>query len=320
MEAAKPRDYFQVARVDHWVKQLFVLPGVILAWVLGRSNLAPLSDLLFPILVGLLATSLIASANYLLNEWLDASYDRHHPLKSHRPFVLRNPNKTILLLEYFLLAATGLALSATINSSVLWAQAVLLISGWTYNIRPIRTKDIPFIDVLTESINNPIRFLIGWFVVTELIIPPSSILIAYWMGGAFLMGIKRYAEYRTVESMEGEAALSAYRKVFNTYTGDRLLVTSFFYALLSAFTMAVFLTKYRIEYLLLFPVLSALFASYLRIALKPASRAQAPEKLIHEKALWSIIILLLILFAICSFVDIPQLHILIDPNLGILCI
>jgi len=82
----------------------------------------------------------------------------------------------------------------------------------------------------------------------------------------------------------------------------------------------VFLTKYRIEYLLLFPVLSALFASYLRIALKPASRAQAPEKLIHEKALWSIIILLLILFAICSFVDIPQLHILIDPNLGILCI
>jgi decaprenyl-phosphate phosphoribosyltransferase len=103
------------------------------------------------------------------------------------------------------------------------------------------------------------------------------------------------------------------------YNGDRLLVSSFFYALLSAFMMAVFLTKYRIEYLLLFPVLSALFASYLRIALKQDSRAQAPEKLIHEKALWAIILVLLVLFFICSFVDIPQLHILIDPNLGTLC-
>jgi polyferredoxin len=113
--------------------------------------------------------------------------------------------------------------------------------------------------------------------------------------------------------MEGEEALSAYRKVFNTYTSERLLVSSFFYALLSAFMMAVFLTKYRIEYLLLFPILSALFASYLRIALKPASRAQAPEKLIREKALWVIVLMLIAMFTVCSFIDIPQLHILIAP-------
>jgi len=315
MEVARPIDYYRVARIDHWVKQLFVLPGVVLAWVLARPEIPPLGELALPIAIGLLATCSVASANYVLNEWLDASYDRHHPLKSQRPFVVRQPKKTIVLLVYFLLAAVGLGLSSLVNSSVLWAQVLLIISGWTYNLKPIRTKDIPFVDVLTESINNPIRFLIGWFVVTDPIIPPSSVLIAYWMGGAFLMGIKRYAEYQTVKTMEGSEALSAYRKVFNTYTGDRLLVSSFFYALLSAFTMAVFLTKYRIEYLLLFPVLSALFASYLRIALKPSSRAQAPEKLIREKALWLIVLVLIVLFSICSFVDIPQLHILIDPNL-----
>ena len=207
----------------------------------------------------------------------------------------------------------GLLISYGIHLSVLWAQLVLLISGWTYNLKPIRTKDIPFVDVLTESLNNPIRFLIGWFIVADSILPPSSVLIAYWSGGAFLMGIKRFAEYQTVKGLEGEEALSAYRRVFKTYTSERLLVSSFFYALLSAFMMAVFLTKYRIEYLLLFPVLSALFASYLRIALKPASRAQAPEKLIREKALWAIVFLLVVLFSICSFVDIPQLHILIAP-------
>lgn len=317
MEPAKLKDYFEAARLDHWVKQLFVLPGIVLAWILSRSHSAPFQHLILPIILGLIATSLVASANYLLNEWLDSTYDKHHPLKSNRPFVKRKPKAATLLLAYSIFAGTGLLISVWINLSVAWVQFALLLSGLIYNVRPIRSKDIPFVDVLTESLNNPLRFLIGWTLVTDTLIPPSSVLIAYWMGGAFLMGIKRYAEYKTVESMQGKEVLVAYRKVFKVYNGDRLLVSSFFYALLSAFTMAVFLTKYRIEYLLLFPVISALFASYLRIALKPASGAQAPEKLIREKTLWVIIFVLLILFIFCSFVDIPQLHILIDPYIGI---
>lgn len=317
MEPAKLKDYFEAARLDHWIKQLFVLPGIVLAWILGRSYTVPFQDLILPIILGLIATSLVASANYLLNEWLDSTYDKHHPLKSNRPFVKRTPNAATLLLAYSIFAGMGLLIAVWINLSVAWVQFALLLSGLIYNVRPIRSKDIPFVDVLTESLNNPLRFLIGWTLVTDTLIPPSSVLIAYWMGGAFLMGIKRYAEYNTVESMQGKDVLVAYRKVFKVYNGDRLLVSSFFYALLSAFTMAVFLTKYRIEYLLLFPVISALFASYLRIALKPASRAQAPEKLIREKTLWVIIFVLLILFIVFSFVDIPQLDILIDPYIGI---
>ena len=317
MEPAKLKDYFEAARLDHWVKQLFVLPGIVLAWILSGTHGASFSNLILPIILGLIATSLIASANYLLNEWLDSTYDKHHPLKSNRPFVKHSPNTATLLLIYLVVAGAGMGISLSINLTVAWVQMALLISGLIYNVRPFRSKDIPFIDVLTESLNNPLRFLIGWTLVTDTLIPPSSVLIAYWMGGAFLMVIKRYAEYKTVESMQGKEILSAYRKVFKVYNGDRLLVSSFFYALLSAFTMAVFLTKYRIEYLLLFPVISALFASYLRIALKPASRAQAPEKLIREKTLWVIILVLLVLFIICSFVDIPQLHILIDPYIGL---
>ena len=40
MEAAKLKDYVLAARMDLWVKQLFVLPGMILAWVLGLDELA----------------------------------------------------------------------------------------------------------------------------------------------------------------------------------------------------------------------------------------------------------------------------------------
>ena len=40
-----------------------------------------------------------------------------------------------------------------------------------YNNEPIRFKDITYIDVLTESVNNPIRLLLGWFMIDSSTIP-----------------------------------------------------------------------------------------------------------------------------------------------------
>ena len=57
-----------------------------------------------------------------------------------------------------------------------------------------RTSAIPAIQavvVIVESLNNPLRFLFGWFAVTLHFAPPVSVLLAYWCGGAFLMAAKR---------------------------------------------------------------------------------------------------------------------------------
>ena len=59
-----------------------------------------------------------------------------------------------------------------------------LLIGIIYNVPPFRTKDIPYLDVLSESLNNPLRFILGWHMIIDSF-PPSSILISYWMGGAF---------------------------------------------------------------------------------------------------------------------------------------
>ena len=97
-----------------------------------------------------------------------------------------------------------------------------------YNVRPFRAKDRPYLDVLSESLNNPLRLLLGWSVVLGNQLPPSSVLITYWMGGAFLMGIKRYAEYRAIGD---PVAAGRYRRSFRRYTETTLLLSSFFYAL-----------------------------------------------------------------------------------------
>ena len=75
--------YLKIARFDHWFKNVFVLPGVIVAVYIDSSLLK--SSLILDLVIALLATGFIASSNYIINEILDAPKDALHPVKKHRP-------------------------------------------------------------------------------------------------------------------------------------------------------------------------------------------------------------------------------------------
>ena len=62
--------YIQIARIDHWFKNVFMLLGVLLAWFYEPSLFTWAGVL--HVGVALLATCLVASSNYVLNELLDA--------------------------------------------------------------------------------------------------------------------------------------------------------------------------------------------------------------------------------------------------------
>jgi 4-hydroxybenzoate polyprenyltransferase len=300
--------YVQIARPDHWIKNIFVIPGAAAALAVaphaGGIGLLPL--LLVPVSV-----CLLASANYTINEFLDAQFDRFHPLKSSRPGARGLLDGRLVLLQYLILAACGLAAASQINRAFAVTGLVLLVMGVVYNTPPVRTKDKAYLDVLSESVNNPLRFLLGWFAVTATYLPPASALLAYWMGGAFLMAIKRYSEYRGI----GDPARAAlYRRSFARYTEQSLLLSGFFFALCSAFFTAIFLIKYRIEFLLLFPLLATLFTWYVAIGLKRDSAAQAPEKLHREFAFMCFAAFTFLAAAALFFIDLPFLRALVEPH------
>lgn len=303
-EAKSPapmRSYIRIARPDHWIKNIFIFPGVALALLLIDE---PEDWGLFALklIAGFFATCFIASANYVINEWLDADFDRYHPTKKFRPVVSQNMKFSLVMAEYVICIAVGLGLSLPLKLPFLLTECWLLIMGILYNVKPMRTKDIVFLDVLSESINNMIRLLLGWFIVTADLYPPLSIMVGYWMAGAFLMAVKRYAEYRMI----GNPALAgSYRKSFAKYTEATLLSSSFFYGLCSTFLIGIFLLKYRIEYIVAIPFLFLLFCYYLYIAHQPDSAAQKPEKLFREKKLMLLVLVLVLLFAVLTFVDIP---------------
>lgn len=305
------RRYVGIARPDHWIKNIFLIPGVAAALaVLPGEWKAGAASLLAAVLVGLVSLCLCASANYTINEYLDAPYDRFHPVKNQRPGALGLLDGRVVLLQYMTLAVAGLAVAATINLPFLGVSALLLMTGIAYNVPPFRTKDKVYIDTLSESINNPLRFLLGWFVVVPMAMPPASALLAYWMGGAYLMGVKRYSEYRSIAD---GARAGLYRRSFKHYTEQRLLLSSFFYALCSMFFLAVFLIKYRIEFLLLTPLIAALFTWYLAIGERHDSAAQAPEKLYQEVAFMTFAGLTFLIGVALFFVDLPFVHVLMGP-------
>jgi hypothetical protein len=176
--------------------------------------------------------------------------------------------------------------------------------GLAYNMKPIRTKDRAYLDVLTESVNNPIRLLLGWFIVTSALLPPVSFTIAYWMGGAFLMTVKRYAELRLIAD-RSTAAL--YRRSFAVYTENSLLVSIMFYAMTFAFFFGIFMIKYRIELLLSLPMFSILFAWYLKIGLLTNSPTQNPERLYKEKYFISYVLVVVAVVTVLLYFRWPTL-------------
>ena len=207
--------------------------------------------------------------------------------------------------EWLLLAVVGLGMAALVNQAFLGTAAVLWIMGLIYNIPPVRSKEHPYVDVLSESVNNPLRLMLGWFIVNPTAIPPLSLMISYWMVGAFFMASKRFAEYRTINDPKVAAA---YRSSFRHYTDDRLLVSMFFYGSAAALLLGVFIVRYKLELLLSVPMIAGFFAMYLHVTLKPNSPVQNPERLYRERGLMLYLGLCVMAFLGLMFVDIPALY------------
>jgi 4-hydroxybenzoate polyprenyltransferase len=295
--------HLRIIRLDHSIKQIFIIPGIVLAMAISGTSLS--SRLLVRIVVGLVASTLIACSNYVINEILDAPYDLLHPTKRNRPAVRGLIHIGWGYTQWIMMMLAGLALARLLGRGFFLSAAALWIMGAVYNIRPIRSKDLPYIDVLSESINNPLRFCLGWYSVVTVLLPPTSMLISYWMLGCYFMSLKRFSEFRQIAD---PVTAASYRRSFAYYSEESLLNSAMFYASACMLFFGAFMMRYRIELVLSFPFIAWLMSVYFGLSFQHDSAVQNPEKLYREPRLMISLCFCVALTVLLLFINIPWLE------------
>jgi 4-hydroxybenzoate polyprenyltransferase len=294
--------YLSVIRPDHWLKNIFILFGHGVAVVL--LGLLPSWQMGWMVLLSLVPACFVASANYILNEILDAPYDRLHPTKKHRSVASGEAKESVLWVLFVVFLVLGFVVAwPFFNAAYLISLLLLFLSGLVYNVPPVRLKDRAFLDVIAESFNNPIRLWLGWYALAPWnSFPPLSIVMAWWMFGALLMTGKRYAEYRFINSPEQSGA---YRRSFKTYTEKSLLIAMITYANLFCFCAGTAVAVYKPNLVFAFPAVVAAIIAYFNTAVSSQGAQLEPEQLLKSPVLILCILLTLALtiFLIYTPVD-----------------
>ncbi len=297
--------YSSAARPDHWLKNIFIFFGHGVAILL--LDIPITTENVFLIVYSLIPACLVASANYIMNEILDAPFDRMHPTKKFRAVATGEAKEGILwgLMVLLLIVAFVIAWPV-FNAGYLIALGLLFASGIVYNVRPVRLKDRAFADVIAESFNNPIRLWLGWYAIAPSdSVPPLSIVLAWWFFGALLMTGKRYSEYRFI----GDAERSGnYRRSFKTYTEKSLLIAMITYANLFCFCGGAAVAFYRPNLVFVFPVIVAAVGAYFHKAISEEGAKLEPEKLLQNPLLIVCLIISMGLTAVLAWSPIDLTH------------
>jgi 4-hydroxybenzoate polyprenyltransferase len=301
--------HIAISRIDHWFKNVFVLPGIVAAIGVDPTHVAP--DIFRRTAVGILSVCLVASSNYVINEVLDAPSDRSHPVKYKRPVPSGKVSIPLAYVQWIALMLIGVWLAFQVSVNLAITVFVLWIMGCIYNIPPVRSKDLPYVDVLSEAVNNPLRLLAGWFLVGTASVAPASLLLSYWMIGCYFMAMKRFAEYRDIADPKRAAA---YRKSFAFYTEERLLVSIMFYGSAAMLFLGAFIMRYRLELILSFPLIALVMSTYLLLAFRPNSAVQRPEGLYKEPRLMAAVVVCSAVIGVLLLVNIPVLARIFAPT------
>ena len=98
--SARFADYVAIARPDHWIKHVLIVPGVAFAMIMSAAGPIDYATLAERLVACLFVAMALSSANYTINEWLDAPFDAMHPTKRARPAVQTTMSAGVVFAQY----------------------------------------------------------------------------------------------------------------------------------------------------------------------------------------------------------------------------
>lgn len=207
------RAYAELARPAQWLKNGFVLVGVLFGHAWNDSHA------LWGALTLFVAFCAVSSAVYAFNDVMDRHADRVHPHKRRRPVSSGRVSVRGALVFSVALAAIGLGLAAGVSPQAAGVTAGYVALNLAYSLG---IKHVALLDVFFIAAGFMLRLLAG---TVGLGIPPSRwLLLCGLMVTLFLGFAKRRAELAALEHADGDGqgARVPQRRALATYTLDLL--------------------------------------------------------------------------------------------------
>lgn len=244
-------------RPGQWVKNTLLFAAIIFNGELFNQNLFIKS------FYGFIVFSLLSSASYLINDILDAKYDRLHPQKKYRPVASGALNADLALQVAILLSLGGLIFSLLLNYSLFLLGLLFLGLHLAYSSG---LKRFAVFDILAIASSFIIRTFAGE-ALTGFHLPVWLMMTVVFLS-LFIASGKRRSEL-VLEGTKTRPALSTYRQqLLDFYTSTFATASVLSYALFAFFTEPPHFKKFLTEFLLVnFP--QALGRKWLMVATIP---------------------------------------------------
>jgi 4-hydroxybenzoate polyprenyltransferase len=284
-------------RPYQWVKNLTCFAGLIFSGRLFQQEMVIHAGSAF------VAFSLVASAIYLLNDYIDRHRDRLNPRTADRPIA-----SGALPLAVAAVAFAGLVVAAGLIASVLGRACLVVMTGYaTMNVGySLRLKRTVIADVMCIAVGFVLRVLFGVYAVQ--VLPSPWILLCMFSLAMFLGFGKRKGELNDL----GEGAVAA-RGVLKKYTTPFVDMVIGITATITILTYMLFTVSSRHDPTLVITVVPVVYC-VLRYAHQVMFErlGQSPEALfVRDKMMWIVVgtwlvMCGLILYGGLRLVEIPR--------------
>ncbi len=196
------------ARPKQWIKNVLLLAAP------GAAGVLTDLDALGPVLLGILAFCLTASGVYYVNDLVDVTSDRAHPVKRYRPIAAGIVPVPLARVVGALLFVAGVAVAAVVSLQFLAVLVVYVVVTTTYSFR---FKHVPVVDLVMVSAGFLLRAIAGG-VAADVPLSPLFLLVAAF-GSLFMVAGKRHGEFREMgaERAATRASLSSYTDAYLRY-------------------------------------------------------------------------------------------------------
>ena len=194
--------YLKLMRLHQWIKNLILFAALLF----GKKLMDP--TLLGKNILAFLLFSLVASGQYVLNDYLDRKEDSLHPEKKHRPIASGKINANVALT-----ITAGLLPAALLGSYLLDPMFFFLTAFYLgFNILYSKyLKHLVILDVMSISIGFVIRAIAGAVVVGVHF--SSWLILCTFMLSLFWGFSKRSGELTILEGGAGK-----HRKILEEYS------------------------------------------------------------------------------------------------------